>query len=94
MSANWQLFVSRGELETDQVAGCPGLKTPAQVVFHQARGGTTGSDHLVYVVANPTGEVGSYDVTINIKTTPAKPRNEGVSCLMERNGDKDRKRPD
>jgi hypothetical protein len=64
------LTVRRGELKTDQVAGCPGLRTPAQVVFYQARAGGTGSDHLVYVVTNPTGEVGSYDVTITIKEAP------------------------
>jgi hypothetical protein len=39
------LTVRRGELKTDQVAGCPGLKTPAQVVFYQARAGTLGTDH-------------------------------------------------
>jgi hypothetical protein len=60
----------RGELKTDQVAGCPGLKMPAQVVFYQARAGAIGTDHLVYLVANPTGEVGSYDVTIKIKEAP------------------------
>ena len=64
------LTVRRGELKTDQVAGCPGLKMPAQVVFYQARAGATGSDHLVYEVTNPTGEVGSYYVTITIKNPP------------------------
>jgi len=64
------LTVRRGELKTDQIAGCPGLKMPAQVVFYQARAGTTGSDHLVYEVTNPTGEVGTYDVTITIKNPP------------------------
>jgi hypothetical protein len=67
------LTVRRGELKTDQVAGCPGLKMPAQVVFYQARAGAIGSDHLVYEVTNPTGEVGSYDVTINIKEAPKSP---------------------
>jgi hypothetical protein len=51
----------RGELKTDQVAGCPGLKIPAQVVFYQARAGATGSDHLVYEVTTSTGEVGTYE---------------------------------
>ncbi len=64
------LTVRRGELKTDQVAGCPGLKTPAQVVFYQARAGAVGSDHLVYLVTNPTGEMATYDVTINIKEAP------------------------
>ena len=58
------LTVRRGELKTDQVAGCPGLKIPAQVAFYQARVGASGSDHLVYEVTNPTGEVATYDVTI------------------------------
>jgi hypothetical protein len=71
------LTVRRGELKTDQVAGCPGLKTPAQVVFYQARTGATGSDHLVYEVTNPTGEVGTYDVSITSKTTPAQPSSAG-----------------
>jgi hypothetical protein len=57
-------------LKTDQIAGCPGLKIPAQVIFYQARAGAAGSDHLVYLVTNPTGEVGSYDVTITIKESP------------------------
>ena len=64
------LTVRRGELKTDQIAGCPGLKIPAQVIFYQARAGAAGSDHLVYLVTNPTGEVGSYDVTITIKEAP------------------------
>ena len=42
------LTVRVGELKTNQVAGCPGLKTPARVVFYQARAGTLGTDHLVY----------------------------------------------
>lgn len=67
------LTVRRGELKTDQVAGCPGLKMPAQVVFYQARAGATGSDHLVYVVTNPTGEVAIYDVSITIKEGPKSP---------------------
>jgi hypothetical protein len=64
------LTVRRGELKTDQVAGCPGLKIPAQVVFYQAGVSATGSDHLVYEVTTPTGEVGTYDVTIKIKQAP------------------------
>jgi hypothetical protein len=73
------LTVRRGELKTDQVAGCPGLKIPAQVVFYQARAGATGSDHLVYEVTNPTGEVGTYDVTIKIKEAPEQIKPSGGS---------------
>jgi hypothetical protein len=36
------LTVRRGELPTDKIAGCPDLKTSAQIVFYQAR---AGSDH-------------------------------------------------
>jgi tetratricopeptide (TPR) repeat protein len=51
------LTVRRGELKTDQVAGCPGLKMPAQIAFYQARAGSIGADHLVYEVTNSTREV-------------------------------------
>ena len=64
------LTVRPGELKTDQVAGCPGLKTPAQVVFYQARAGAVGTDHVVYEVTTSSGEVGTYDVTITIKEAP------------------------
>ena len=40
------------------------------MVFYQARAGIVGTDHLVYEVTNPTGEVSTYDVTINIKEAP------------------------
>ncbi len=75
------LTVRRGELKTDQVAGCPGLKTPAQVVFYQARAGAVGSDHLVYLVTNPTGEMATYDVTINIKNPPEQVKPSGGSKI-------------
>lgn len=66
------LTVRRGELKTNQVAGCPELMIPAQVIFYQARVGSGGTDHLVYEVTNSAGEVGTYDVTINIKEAPRK----------------------
>ncbi len=68
-----QLTVRRGELTTNKIPGCPGLKTPVQVVFYQARADSTGSDHIVYTVKSENGEVSTYDVTINIKAAP-KPR--------------------
>ena len=64
------LTVRRALLTTDKIAGCPGLKIPAQVVFYQARAGATGSDHIVYEVTSENGEVATYDVTINIKEAP------------------------
>jgi hypothetical protein len=75
------LTVRRGQLKTDQVAGCPGMKIPAQVVFYQARAGATGSDHLVYEVTTPTGEVGTYDVTIKIKQAPEQIKPSGGSRI-------------
>jgi hypothetical protein len=54
---------------------------PAQVVFYQARTGATGSDHLVYEVTNPTGEVGTYDVTINIKNPPLQVKSSSGSKI-------------
>jgi hypothetical protein len=40
------------------------------VAFYQARAGAVGSDHLVYLVTNPTGEMATYDVTITIREAP------------------------
>ena len=64
------LTVRRAMLTTDTIPGCPGLKIPAQVVFYQARASAAGSDHVVYEVTSEDGEVGTYDVTINIKEAP------------------------
>lgn len=75
------LTVRRGELKTDQVAGCPALKTPVQVVFYQARAGAVGGDHLVYLVTNPTGEMATYDVTITIKEAPEQVKPSGGSKI-------------
>lgn len=52
-----RLTVRRGELTTNNIQGCPGLKIAAQVAFYQARAGAGGTDHLVYAVTNPTGKV-------------------------------------
>jgi hypothetical protein len=64
------LTVRRALLTTDTIRGCPGLKIPAQVVFYTARASATGNDHLIYEVTSEDGEVGTYDVTINIKEAP------------------------
>jgi hypothetical protein len=61
------LTVRRGVLNTNKVAGCPALKSPAQVVFYLARAGQGSSDHLVYEVTSSNGEVAVYDITIEIK---------------------------
>jgi hypothetical protein len=65
------LTVRKGVLTTNKVAGCPGLKTPALVVFYQAKEGYSGSDHVSYAVTNAEGQTQGYDVTITVKPVPA-----------------------
>ena len=66
------LTVRKGVITTDKVAGCPGLKAPAQVVFYVARTDYAGSDHVKYEVTSENGEVDTYDVTITVKAAPAQ----------------------
>jgi hypothetical protein len=70
------LTVRKAVLTTNKVAGCPGLKTPALVVFYQAKEGYAGSDHVSYAVTNAQGKVQGFDVTINVKagSAPASPK--------------------
>ena len=65
------LTVRKGLLTTDKVAGCPGLKIPAEVVFYRPRPGSAGPDHVIYKVTGANGEVETYDVTITVKPAPA-----------------------
>lgn len=67
------LTVRRAILTTNKIAGCPGLKTPVQVVFYQARVGYAGPDHVSYEVTSANGEVGAYDVTIDVRAAPKPP---------------------
>ena len=66
------LTVRRAVLTTDKIAGCPGLKTPAQVVLYLARAGYAGPDHVKYEVTSENGEVATNDVTIAVKAAPAQ----------------------
>ena len=66
------LTVRRAVLTTDKVAGCPGLKTPAQAVFYLAHAGYAGPDRVKYEVTTENGEVATYDVTITVKAAPAQ----------------------
>ena len=66
------LTVRTGVITTDKVAGCPGLKAPAQVVFYLAHAGYVGPDHVKYEVTSENGEVATYDVTITVKAAPAQ----------------------
>jgi hypothetical protein len=72
------LVVRKAVLSTDKITGCPALKTPAQVVFYQARADYAGPDHVSYEVTSSNGEVASYDVTITVKpaATPSEPGGE------------------
>ena len=65
------LIVRKAMLTTSEVAGCPGLKIPAQVVFYRGREGSAGPDHVIYKVTSANDEVETYDVTIALKPAPA-----------------------
>jgi hypothetical protein len=67
---NGVLTVRKALLTTNKVAGCPGLKTPALVVFYQAKEAYSGPDHVSYAVMNAAGQTQGYDVTINVKPAP------------------------
>jgi hypothetical protein len=75
------LSVRKAMLTTTKVAGCPPIKTPAQVVFYQARSGYTGPDHVNYEVTSENGEVATYEVTITIKEPPAPSKPDGASAV-------------
>jgi hypothetical protein len=66
------LIVRKAVLTTYRVAGCPALKTPAQVVFYLARAGYAGPDHVKYEVTSENGQVATYDVAITVKVAPAR----------------------
>jgi len=66
------LTVRGAVLKTDKIAGCPGLKTPAQVVFYMAHAGYAGSDHVKYEVTSENSDA-TNDVTIVVKP-PTAPR--------------------
>ena len=64
------LVVRKAVLATNQVTGCPGLKTPAQVAFYQPRAGFVGPDRVSYEVTAENGEVATYEMTITVKAAP------------------------
>ncbi len=68
------LIVRKALLTTNKVAGCPGLKIPAEVVFYRGREGSSGFDKVIYKVTSSNGEIEVYDVTITLKpAAPAAP---------------------
>ncbi len=70
------LIVRKAMLTTNKIAGCPGLKVPAEVAFYRGREGSSGTDHVIYKVTNANGEAEVYDVTITLKPAPS-PANTG-----------------
>ena len=79
------LVVRKALLTTNKVAGCPGLKIPAEVVFYRGRDGSSGADHVIYKVTSAGGEVEVYDVTVTLKPapapTPSPPRSQKDNSL-------------
>jgi hypothetical protein len=73
------LTVRQAVLTADKIAGCPPIKTPARVVFYQARAGYEGPDHVKYEVTSENGEVANYDVTITVKETPSDNKPAGTA---------------
>ena len=61
------LTIKRGALTTNKVPGCPGLQTPANVIFYTGNTGYTGDDEIVYEVKDSKGEVAIYDIKIVVK---------------------------
>jgi hypothetical protein len=43
------------KIRTKQVANCPEVEAPVQVIFYQSRAGFVGSDTLTYEVKNAAG---------------------------------------
>ena len=64
------LSIRPGAVMTSQVANCPNLKTPAQVVFYQGNADYQGADELAYEVTSANGEVGVYNIAVTVKEAP------------------------
>jgi hypothetical protein len=64
------LSIRTGAVITNQVANCPNLKTPAQVMFYQGGADYQGADELAYEVTSANGEVGVYNISITVKEAP------------------------
>ena len=65
------LIVKLGELATQNVAGCPGLTTPARILMYETFKVEADIDHFIYEVTNANGDVGVFDISINIADRPA-----------------------
>ena len=60
------------------------MRSPAQVVFYQARAGYQGPDHVRYAVTNKHGEVATYDVAITVKEAPLQQTKPGADAGSQR----------
>ena len=54
-------------LTTNKIVGCPNLKTPAQTLYYHSRVNYKGPDRVVYEVKVPSGDIATYDITIEVK---------------------------
>jgi hypothetical protein len=63
------LTVRPGAVTTSTIAACPNLQVPAQVVSYQGRQGYS-TDHVLFSVTYPNGEIALYDVGIRLKEMP------------------------
>jgi hypothetical protein len=76
------LMVRKATLTTNKIAGCPGLKAPAEVVLYQAREGYSGPDHVAYEVTDTNGKVSVVDIAITVNGGPApKPSEQKGTSL-------------
>lgn len=60
------LTVKTGQITTSQIPGCPRMTLSGQAVLYTARNGEADIDRLAYEVTSATGEVVTYQVTVNI----------------------------
>jgi len=60
------LTVQLGDVTTDRFARCQNVTMPARVVSYEARKGGEATDRLIYEVTYANGDVGIYQVTIDI----------------------------
>ena len=63
------LTIRPGNIKAATASSCPDLQVPAQIVLYQGREGAS-SDHILYSVTYPNGEIALYDVAIRFKEVP------------------------
>jgi hypothetical protein len=63
------LTVQPSTVTTSNIPACPNLQLPAQVVSYQGRQGYS-TDHVLFSVTYPNGEIALHDVAIRLKEMP------------------------